>query len=82
MEKKENNINKFDIEAMFKETYEAIATWHNTEPNAKSLKHLSFSIIQNIITKSFENFDIQVNFDTDIDEDTRQKVNSLKQFKD
>lgn len=75
------NKPSFEINSLVKETYNKIAQWHNEEATSTSLHHLSIEIVSDIIKESFKYLDLNVDFDIDMDDETRKKVNEERELK-
>lgn len=81
MEKETKNRPEFEINHIVKETYNKIAEWHNEKPTSSSLKELSFEIVSDVIRESYNYLGLNVDFDLNVDDETRKKMNEIKSQK-
>ena len=79
-QKKEKNLNEFDIDKLFLRTYNSISVWHNDEGTAPGLKNLTFELIRDITGEVFRHLDIPFNGEVRIDEETKKEALKEKGF--
>lgn len=80
-EKKQKNINEFEIDDLVLSTYKQIADWHNDDGTQSGLKQVSFDLINNIAKAVFRHLDIPYNGEVRLDKEMRSEVLKFKQEK-